>query len=292
VGVNLSIMKIQLFGLLLLLSGPASIITLAQTAPAKPAVKIATYKTFAEQKTTFGYHKSGTRTYKIRKIPTSAISYGEPQEMERPATARAVRSSSGPYYPNAQKCNGDVFAGVDRAQAKTHEVTGGTDTSFTGFDAFYNSGLLTADAEMTQYNPPITKKPESPRVKEELFNISIDTVYIYGIYREDDNDFHMIIGNGRTGSAMRLLNAEVSGLPGDTDDHLLTAVREKIKARFGDITCKDGAFKPVGTLIPIQISGSLFFDIDHKAGVVGFGVYKPTTAWELHPITGIVFLDE
>lgn len=299
-------MKIKLIALLLSPLSMLNIDSFAQVAPAKPTAPIATYKTFAEQKTKFGYHKTATRTYKIQRIPTSAISYGEPQTFQRsspaapsatpsaaPSAASAAASTaSGPYYPGAEKCNGDVFAGTDRAMAKTHEDTGGTERSFVDFDEFFTSGLLKSDAVMTAYNPPISKKPESPRVKEELFNVSIDTAYIYGIYREDDNDFHMIIGNGKTGAGMHLLNAEVSGLPGDTNDDLLIAVRNKIITRFGDIACKDGAYKPIDSLIPIRISGSLFFDIDHKAGVVGFGVYKPHTAWEIHPVTGITFWDE
>jgi len=285
-------MKIQRFVLASLPLYFLSVISTGQTAPAAKKVHIATYKTFAEQKTKFGYHKTSRRTYKIQRILPAQISYGEPQTFERAALARTAAPSSGPYYPNGQKCSGEIFAGTDRALAKTHEVTNGTDTSFSGFDEFYTSGLLKPDAEMIQYTPPITKKPESPRVYEEKYNILIDTVYIYGIYREDDNDFHMIIGNGKTGSSMKLLNAEVSGLPGDTNDSLLIVVRNKIITRFGDIACKDGAYKPVNSWIPIQIRGSIFFDIDHKAGIVGFGIYKPTTAWEIHPVTGIKFLDE
>ncbi|HEX9509381.1 MAG TPA: hypothetical protein VF939_02785 [Puia sp.] len=288
-------MKTPLFTLIGLPLCLLGITMLAQTAPpatTKAPARIATYKTFAEQKTRFGYHRTRTRRYKIQRIPPAAISYGEAQTFATSSLTKAAHSASSPFYSNAQKCNGDVFAGTDRAMAKTHEVTDGVDTSFTAFDDFYSSGLLIADDQMIQHDPPIEKISESPRVAEEKFNVSIDTVYIYGIYREDDNDFHMIIGNGKTGSDRQLLNAEISGLPGDTDDSLLIAVRNKIITRFGDIACRDGAYKPVGTLIPIQIRGSVFFDIDHKAGVVGFGIYKPKTAWELHPVIGITFLDE
>jgi hypothetical protein len=175
--------------------------------------------------------------------------------------------------------------------AKTHEV-GGDAQEFDTFDAFFTSGLIVPDAQMLSHDPAITRDPSSPRADEENKNITIDEAFIYGIYREDDNDFHMIIGNGKKGSKMHLFNAEISGLPGDVDDQVLSAVRDKILARFGDIACRDGAFKPVGTLIPIKISGSIFFDVDHKAGVVGFGIYKPKTAWEIHPVTDIQFLDE
>ena len=59
---------------------------------------------------------------------------------------------------------------------------------------------------MTTYSPPYFKNRLVPGYgREELFNVTIDTAYIYGIYREDDNDFHMIIGNGKTGAGMHLL---------------------------------------------------------------------------------------
>lgn len=47
-----------------------------------------------------------------------------------------------------------------------------------------------------------------------------------------------------------------------------------------------------GLLIPISVKGSLFYDIDHPPGHVSFGNYKPTTAWEIHPVQKIKFLDE
>jgi hypothetical protein len=40
--------------------------------------------------------------------------------------------------------------------------------------------------------------------------------------------------------------------------------------------------------IPVIVEGSLFFDIDHVAGVVGPQGMRPTTAWEIHPITKLV----
>ena len=256
--------------------------------------KIAVYKDFSKQTAEFGYHKIGSKKYKIQKISPSKISYGEPQTFFRSSSARSLVATSapmpsGPYYSDAVKCGGDIFAGRDRAIAKTHKATGEI-RHFADFNSFYSSGLVIPDDQMLNYDPSITKLPESQRVSEETVNVTIDKVYIYGIYKEDDNDFHMIIGNGYTGAKMKLFNAEVSGLPDDNDG--LLGVRSKIIEQFGDIPCKSGAFKPVGTLIPITITGSLFFDVDHKAGVVGFGIYKPTTAWEIHPVTNIVFLDK
>lgn len=42
--------------------------------------------------------------------------------------------------------------------------------------------------------------------------------------------------------------------------------------------------------IPIrQLRGALFFDTDHPAGQVGPAGSRPSTAWEIHPVTFIEF---
>jgi hypothetical protein len=44
--------------------------------------------------------------------------------------------------------------------------------------------------------------------------------------------------------------------------------------------------------VPVLVTGSLFYDIDHKPGVVGSFTPPrrvPATAWEVHPIIEIVF---
>src|SRR5437879_2768710 len=43
--------------------------------------------------------------------------------------------------------------------------------------------------------------------------------------------------------------------------------------------------------VHVRITGSIFFDVDHAAGVVGPGNFKPKTAWEIHPITKLEFLN-
>jgi hypothetical protein len=37
----------------------------------------------------------------------------------------------------------------------------------------------------------------------------------------------------------------------------------------------------------VTVEGSLFYDVDHAPGAVGPRDMKPTTAWEIHPITQI-----
>jgi hypothetical protein len=39
----------------------------------------------------------------------------------------------------------------------------------------------------------------------------------------------------------------------------------------------------------VKVTGSLFFDVDHKAGSVGPTGMRPKTAWEIHPVSDIQF---
>lgn len=209
----------------------------------------------------------------------------------RLARSRNVASSgSGNYYPNAVDCQGSVFAGKDRALVKTHIVSGHLN-KFSNLNDLFASALIIPDETMRNGESGVKKDPDGERVDLEKKSIVISQAFIYGIYRESDNDFHIIIGNGLAGNKRKLFNIEVSGMPGDAPGSSLKTPRQAIIARFGDIKCSDGAFKPVDKLIPISIKGSLFYDIDHPPGHVGFGNYKPTTAWEIHPVQQIKFLD-
>ena len=231
---------------------------------------------------------ANNKHYKMERIPPSQISHTEKEK----AAANAHNNTAAPpataFFPTATECSGDIFAGHDRAVAKTHPDTTQKKT-FATVDALMASGLLTSDTKMRNMNPPIPKDPTSPRVGNETKEVEITKAFLYGIYKEKDNDFHVIIGNGKSGSQMKLLNIEIAALPNDAT--ILQAPRDTIITRFGDLNCGDGAFKPVGTPIPIKVEGSLFYDIDHPPGAVGFGIYKPKTAWEIHPVKNIQFLD-
>ena len=208
----------------------------------------------------------------------------------------ACNSLQAQYYSGAVKCRDEVYAGSDRAYIKTHRIPGRAH-SFDTFKDFYFSDLLIPDEDMAA-NPDISKDSENPRLPEEEINVDIKLAYIYGIYREDDNDYHMIIGDGSMDTnKMHLFNVEISALAGDEEDPVLVGIRAKIVDYFGDITCNTITYKPkkVTEVIPIRIKGALFFDIDHPVlngkRKVGWGPYKPFSAWELHPVTYLKFLD-
>jgi hypothetical protein len=194
-----------------------------------------------------------------------------------------------PLFVCAQsKCTSESFAGTDRKEAKT-SIVKATDEVFNTLPALIKT--LPSDDDMRGYDPPISKDPSSARVEEEQRAVTVKTAYIFVLYREKDNDYHVIIGSNKDTSKAVLMNVEVSGLPGQSssDYETLKTVRQAIMTKFGKICsakklCIDNPVK-------IRISGSLFYDIDHKPGKVGYHNLKPKTAWEIHPITEIIFRD-
>jgi len=183
-------------------------------------------------------------------------------------------------------CTNENFAGKDRKEAKTSIVTA-TMEVFNTLSALIKT--LPTDEYMRGYEPPITKDSDSKRVEEEERSVSVKTAYIFVIYREGDNDYHTIIGSNSDTSKAILMNVEVSGLPDKSSPNynVMKDIRDKIVGKFGKICSTKKLF--INKPIKISISGSLFYDIDHKPGVVGYKNLKPKTAWEIHPVTDIVF---
>jgi len=188
---------------------------------------------------------------------------------------------SGVSSKAALNCDDDDFSGTDRRVAKTSISSGSIQT--VSFDDFLNG--LPDDDEMVDMN--ISKDENSNRVKAEKKNVRLENVFLYAIKRESDNDFHMIIGNE---SGTEFFNVENSGLPESSASAFqkLKTVREAIEDFFGGELCSN-KYRKFDPAIPVTVEGSLFFDVDHKKGTVGPEGLKPKTAWEVHPITKIVF---
>ncbi len=177
------------------------------------------------------------------------------------------------------------FAGHDRGAAKT-SIAEAPSEGATGLIALLNS--LSDDDSMRHYHPPISKDWESPRVQEENRNVTVNA-FLYASKREPDGDFHVIIGSSANANSARFMNVEISGLPADGPSYAaLAQARSDFKTYFADQLPGSG-YDLYDTPIPVKISGSLFYDIDHAPGLVGPSGMKPTTAWEIHPITAIVF---
>lgn len=232
-------------------------------------------------KDSFYFKASEKKLFKMKSISRDSV-FSEP-ELSNNATSSCKTGTD---------CIGDAFAGQHRKAAKT-SIFHGDPEEYDNVDSIL-SHLPASDDAMIN-NPDISEDCSSERTSPEKHFVSIKTAFIYGIYREADNDFHMIIGNGeKGGNGMQLLNVEIAGLPDESspDYQKLKEIRDKIISKFGDIQCKDNAYK-TADLIPISIEGSLFYDIDHAPGKVGFtkdGIsYHPTTAWEIHPASSIIF---
>lgn len=184
----------------------------------------------------------------------------------------------------------DLFLGEVRADVKTSYVNFPADT-FISLKKFRK--WLPDDEYM--HKETDAKHNDSPRTAEENHNVTLLDIYIYGVKREDDNDFHVILGPSlHTGKGPHFFSAEISGLPDPSSPYYakLSEVREKFKTYFGDDIRKETVFAASDKKPPIHlqsITGSLFFDNHHYSGTSSVQGYKSFSAWEIHPVTGIEF---
>ena len=160
--------------------------------------------------------------------------------------------------------------------------------------------VLPNDASMRQKYPDLNKpKTGFPqkRETEELRNVEVDC-WIHAVKFEDgrqgkpgDNDLHVIIGSLPDTSESTYMTAEVSGLPASGKNR---PVLKDARAKFLQIVqgLNPGtSFKQVFPAKKVRITGSLFFDGDHRAGCPscpGPAWAKPESVWEIHPVYAIV----
>lgn len=148
---------------------------------------------------------------------------------------------------------------------------------------------LRPDAEMRAMN--ISKGADSARLPEEQ-TVVIVKAFLYAASKESDNDFHCIVGTN-PGPSVRFMNVEVSGLPARNSQFftVLKTARDEFKSFFtssGEALPTQG-YEKYTPPIPIQVTGSVFFDVDHVPPAVGPPGMKPLTAWEIHPVSEIQF---
>ncbi len=187
---------------------------------------------------------------------------------------------------NPLYCVTDSFLGIKRKNSKTSYAVA-TTKSYKNV-AKLKASLL-ADSVMRKLSPAIKSDSASIRVTAEIKNVKIKTAYIYAVSREDDNDFHIIIGDSLPYDASKSISIEISGLPKPPNNNSngIQKVRTKFENFFGE-KCS-GTYTIFSPPIKITVSGSLFFDIDHGAGIIGTGIYKPNSCWEIHPVSAITF---
>jgi hypothetical protein len=191
-----------------------------------------------------------------------------------------------PVPPPGAAPNVDNFNGSARMAAKLSIATGAP-KSFGDLGAVLDS--MIPDATMRAKN--ISKGPDSGRLPEEQGMVTV-TAFLYASSKESDNDFHCIVGRDPKKPA-RFMNVEVSALPPSTAASFaaLKAARNEFKTFFtsnGDGLPVSGYDKYTPP-IPVTITGSLFFDVDHVPPAVGPTGMKPKTAWEIHPVSDIKF---
>ena len=150
---------------------------------------------------------------------------------------------------------------------------------------------LPAEEDMTSHEPPITTDATSGRVDEENRNVRV-RAFLYAASREDDNDFHLIMGRDPD-LEPTYMTMELSGLPPEDSDHFprLQSAREAYKGFFGD-DLPGASYDFYDPPIPVEVEGSLFFDMSHSHGSrPGPASLRPDmpTIWEIHPVTDILF---
>jgi hypothetical protein len=191
------------------------------------------------------------------------------------------------------------FNGKERKIPKTTIVTDAEVEDFATVAALVKDILQKGPDDVMKAKSGITKQTMT-RVDLEKRNVRVKG-FIYAFKKEPDNDYHLIIGDAPGTNPKVFLNVEVSGLPvGGTAANLktLTGVRNDFKEAFqvgetgpkgGFQVVRDAAGQPAP--VPVQITGSLFWDVDHKPGAVGPKATKPDTSWEIHPVSKIEFLE-
>lgn len=183
----------------------------------------------------------------------------------------------------------DNFAGTARKAAKL-SIAKASVENFADLAGLVKS--LTPDASMIHHKPAVTTSSTSNRVKEEQRNVHLKA-FLYAASRESDNDFHIIVGRDPMLTPALYMNMEVSGLPPQNAASFdaLNTSRNSFKQQFGN-NLPGPTYDFYNPPIPVEIEGSLFFDMTHASGQhPGPPSLKSRmpTIWEVHPITSIKF---
>ena len=184
---------------------------------------------------------------------------------------------------------GDNYRGTSRKAAKLSIATAPVETFADVKDLI---ATLKAHADMVNHRPLITTTAASNRVIEEKRNIKL-TTFLYAASREDDNDFHLIVGRAPGLSPATYFTVELSGLPPANSAAFpaLKAARTAFTSFFGS-EVPGSSYSFFTPPIPVAIEGSLFFDMSHAQGSrPGPASLRPKmpVVWEIHPISKIVF---
>jgi hypothetical protein len=207
----------------------------------------------------------------------------DPYDKPLSATALAAMRAA-PFAPVS-----DNFAGTARKAAKL-SISSAPVQTFSDLKALI--ATLPSDSTMIKRKPPIKDGATSDRVAEEDRNVQV-SAFLYAASREDDNDFHLIIGTDPKKSPLVCMTVEISGLP--RKNAASFARIKKARDDFKNLVknkLPGSSYHFYRPPIPIKIGGSLFFDISHaKGGRPGPKDLRPNipTIFELHPVDEIEF---
>lgn len=229
-----------------------------------------------------------TRTFSSSKNTSYKIEVVK-DDREEEMRALPARERDVAVAPSVVAALGDNFQGTARKAAKLSFATAPVET-FADVQLLINT--LPSHSAMVHHTPPITVLANSNRVAEEKRNVKV-RAFLYAASREDDNDFHLIMGRAPNASPAVYFTMELSGLPPANSAAFtrLMAAREAFKTFFGSNlpgTSYDFYTPP----IPVEVEGSLFFDMSHATGGrPGPATLRPKmpVVWEMHPINRIVF---
>jgi hypothetical protein len=190
--------------------------------------------------------------------------------------------------PAATRSSGDSFEGTAREAAKL-SISGAPVEPFADVKSLIET--LPSKSAMVHHNPHITTERDSTRVAEEERNVRV-TAFLYAASRENDNDFHLIVGRDPTADPPMYMTMELSGLapPSNPSFARLKSARDAYKAFFGE-HLPGASYDFYDPPIPIKVEGSLFFDMSHangrSPGPPSLHDDMPVI-WEVHPISDIV----
>jgi hypothetical protein len=178
----------------------------------------------------------------------------------------------------------DVLVGHTRMTARTSVSAAPTET-FKSLDELL--AALPSDEKMRQHDPPISRAPSSGRVAEEERNVTVDT-FLHAAKRNMSNDFNLILGGGTAQARRPCLSAKISALPKKGRfNNVLKPVRKEFEQLFQNKPVPGSRWTFYDPPIPVQVSGSLFYNILHLPGTVGPRDMATDSSWEIRPITRI-----
>jgi len=149
---------------------------------------------------------------------------------------------------------------------------------------------LPSHEDMVDLGLPTTST--SGRVAEEDRNVQL-SAFLYAASREDDNDFHLILGRDPdVGGEEVYMTVEISGLPSSAAKSFqkLKGARSAFTEFFG-VDLPGMSYDFYNPPIPVLVRGSLFWDASHATGSrPGPQSLRPhmPVVWEIHPISRIV----